>query len=116
MSIEFSRCEFSGGKRWIVERELDNRILLKNGFWGINCDPHRFKLYKRKSAALKSLERFGAPLINDGHFECRGRILAVYHGDLITRSGKILKKSDFELSMPEKSRSEFFVNRNEVVR
>ena len=110
MDSEFLRCDFVG-KRWIVQRESDGRFLLQNGLWGINCDPNKFKQYKRESAALKSLELYGAPLISDGHFKTRGRILAVYHGDFITRAGKILRKLDFELSGAEKSRIEFFVNR-----
>lgn len=108
---EILRCDFAGGKRWIVQRELDGRFLLENGLWGINSDPNRFKQYKRQSAALKALERYNAPMIQSGNFETRGRILAVYHGDCINRAGKILRKLDFDLSGAEKSRIEFFVNR-----
>ncbi len=109
--IDFLRCDFDCGKRWIVERELDGKKLTVSGSWSNRIDPRQYKLYKRQSAALKALERYNAPMVQSGHFETRGRILAVYHGDIINLAGKILKKADFELSDAEKSRIQFFVNR-----
>ena len=111
MSIEFLSCDFDGGKRWIVERELDGKKLTVSGWWSNRIDPRQYKLYKRQSAALKALERYNAPMIQSGNFETRGRILAVYHGDCITRAGKIMKNPEFGLTVAEKGRIDFFVNR-----
>jgi hypothetical protein len=85
------------GVRWLVVRDADGRFLLQNGLWGVNCDPNRFKQYKQQTSALKALKRFGAPLITDGRFESRGKIIALYPGDIVTRSGKILRCKEFDI-------------------
>ena len=76
-------------KRWIVQREIDGRFLTVKNCWNGFTDPHNFKLYKRQSAALKALERYGAPEVVSGSFSTRGRILAVYDGDWIDCDGAL---------------------------
>lgn len=89
---------FAGpGVRWLVVRDVDGRLLLKNGLWGVNCDPNRFKQYKQQASAIKALERYGAPLVTDGHFQSRGKIKALHHGDIVTRSGDILRCKEFDI-------------------
>ncbi len=96
----FSMAEvifYGPGVRWLVVRETDGRFLLENGSWGLNCDPGKFKQYKRQSAATAALARYGAPLVSDGHFESRGKIIAVYPGDIINRSGQVLRCQEFDV-------------------
>ncbi len=93
-----SDFRFSGpGVRWLVVRRCDGRFLLRSNKWGLHCDPGKFKQYKRQSAATAALARYGAPLVADGHFEARGRIIAVYPGDTITRSGDVIRLKEFDI-------------------
>ena len=93
-----SKVIFRGpGVRWLVVRESDGRFLLRSNKWGLHCDPGEFKQYKRQSAATNALSRYGAPLVADGHFESRGKIIAVYPGDVVTRSGEILRCKEFDI-------------------
>lgn len=89
---------FNGpGVRWLVVRESDGRFLLGNGSWGINCDPGKFKQYKQQASATAALARYGAPVVSDGHFKSRGKIIAIYPGDAVTRSGQVLRCKEFDI-------------------
>lgn len=88
---------YGPGVRWLVVRDSDGRFLLQNGLWGVNCDPAKFKQYKRQSAATNALALYGAPLVADGHFQSRGKIIAVYPGDVVTRSGEVLRCKEFDI-------------------
>tara|TARA_R110002167_G_C12672420_1_gene650811 strand:- start:517 stop:1062 length:546 start_codon:yes stop_codon:yes gene_type:complete len=89
---------YGPGVRWLVVREIDSRVLLYSNKWSSSSNPGRYKLYKQQSAATAALERFGAPLVADGHFESRGKIIAVYPGDIINRSGVVVRCRDFEIT------------------
>lgn len=64
-------------KRFIAIRDLDGAILTDKKTWSQPNEKFTPMFYRRSANAVKALETYGAPLVYDGHFESRGRVIAV---------------------------------------